>query len=56
VLLKQLFVGPFTGQPVSALVAIYADHFTVTWTADAAIVKDINLLNRLLQAELSKTD
>lgn len=53
--LQQLFATAVSGVAVTAVMVSYADHFTVTWNADKAVIQDIGILARLFEAELAKS-
>ena len=54
VTVKNLFVCPVAGLPVIAAAITYTDRFTVTWSADKAVVRDASVLARLFEAETKK--
>jgi hypothetical protein len=53
--IKSLYVAPVAAMPVTAAVISYAEHFTIAFTTDVAVIKDASVLTRLITAELSKS-
>jgi len=53
--IKSLFVSPIVGIPIAVAVVSYAEHFTLTFTTDIAIIKDPSALARLATTQLTST-
>lgn len=53
--LEQLYATPISGIAVGVVMVSCAGHFTVTWNADKAVIKDISVLSHLFEAELAKS-
>ena len=53
--IKQLFVTSVSSPPITATVISYADQFTVSFSSDVAVVKDVNAVARLVIEELMQT-
>lgn len=51
--IKYLFGTPIHGCPVIATVMSYAEHFTVTFTSDLAVIPNLSELSRIFVAELT---
>lgn len=53
--IKHLYILVPSRGPVTATVVSYADNFTVSWSADKGVIKDLGALTQLFEAQLANT-